>query len=159
MKKIELGQTLTLLANLGVIVGIVFLAVELNQANRIGRYTAENARRNQFIQVNSIVMEHSEIYAKLQAGDGDLTPPEQAQALSMARMMMNSWFDAEAAYQFGLLSDGTFQVALNEPAILMEEIPGLAPFFAYLLDAYKGTNDDSLVATALAESLSSQGTN
>ena len=157
MKKMDLGKALAILANLGVIVGIAFLAVELNQANRIGRYTAENARRNQFIQVNSIVMDHSEIYAKLQVGVGDLTPPERAQALSMARMMMNSWFDAEAAYEFGLLSEGTFQVALNEPAILMQEIPGLAPFFGYLLEAYEGTNDDSQVATALAEALRSRG--
>ena len=113
MKKIELGQILTILANVGVIVEIAFLAVELNQANRIGRYTAENARRTQFIQINSIVMEHSEIYAKFQAGDANLTPSEQVQASSMARMMMNSWFDAEAAYDFGLLSDGTFQIALR----------------------------------------------
>lgn len=159
MKKIELGQTLTILANLGVIVGIAFLALELNQANRIGRYTAENARRTQFIQINSIVMEHSEIYAKLQAGDEDLTPSERAQASSMARMMMNSWFDAEAAYEFGLLSEGTFKIALNEPSILMDEIPGLAPYFEYLLDAYEGTNDNSQVAAALAEALRGQDSN
>jgi len=33
MKKIDLGQTLNTLANVGVIAGIVFLAVELNQNN------------------------------------------------------------------------------------------------------------------------------
>ena len=31
MKKIDLGQTITILANVGVIVGIVFLVVEIRQ--------------------------------------------------------------------------------------------------------------------------------
>jgi len=35
MKKIDLGQTIAILANLGVIAGIVFLAVELQQNNRL----------------------------------------------------------------------------------------------------------------------------
>jgi hypothetical protein len=35
MKKIDLGQTITILANIGVIAGIVFLAVELNQNNQL----------------------------------------------------------------------------------------------------------------------------
>jgi len=35
MKKIDLGQTITILANLGVIVGIAFLAIEMSQNNRL----------------------------------------------------------------------------------------------------------------------------
>ena len=41
MKKIDLGQTITILANVGVIAGIVFLAIELRQNNE---YMAANAR-------------------------------------------------------------------------------------------------------------------
>jgi hypothetical protein len=33
MKKIDLGQTITILANIGVIVGIGFLAIEIQQTN------------------------------------------------------------------------------------------------------------------------------
>ena len=40
MKKIDLGQTITILANLGVIAGIVFLAVELQQNNQLMRAEA-----------------------------------------------------------------------------------------------------------------------
>lgn len=35
MKKIDLGQTITILANIGVIAGIFFLAIELQQNNRL----------------------------------------------------------------------------------------------------------------------------
>jgi len=43
LKKIELGQTITILANFGVIAGIVFLGIELQQNNDLmeaqARYT------------------------------------------------------------------------------------------------------------------------
>jgi UDP-N-acetylglucosamine pyrophosphorylase len=42
MTKIDLGQTITILANLGVIIGIVLLAVELRQNNEL---LAAEARR------------------------------------------------------------------------------------------------------------------
>ncbi len=43
MKKIDLGQTITILANVGVVAGIVFLAVELRQNNE---FMAADARFN-----------------------------------------------------------------------------------------------------------------
>lgn len=41
MKKIDLGQTVTILANIGVIAGIVFLAVELRQNTAVTIGSAE----------------------------------------------------------------------------------------------------------------------
>ena len=41
MKKLDLGQTVTLIANLGVILGIAFLAIELNQNNELLRAQAD----------------------------------------------------------------------------------------------------------------------
>jgi hypothetical protein len=54
MKKIDFGQTVTILANVGVIAGIVFLAVELHQNNDLlraqasfNRFSVERYRRTQ----------------------------------------------------------------------------------------------------------------
>ena len=41
MKKIDLGQTVGILANIGVIAGIIFLGVELQQNNRLMSSEAE----------------------------------------------------------------------------------------------------------------------
>ncbi len=41
MKKIDLGQTIGIFANIGVIAGIIFLAVELQQNNQLLRSEAE----------------------------------------------------------------------------------------------------------------------
>ena len=40
MKKLDLGQTVGILANLGVIAGILFLAIELRQNNQLLRVEA-----------------------------------------------------------------------------------------------------------------------
>jgi hypothetical protein len=42
MKKIDVTQTITILANIGVIVGIAFLAVEISQSNRLARLQMRN---------------------------------------------------------------------------------------------------------------------
>ena len=56
MKKIELGQTITILANIGVIAGILFLAFELRQNNQFlaaqvsyAHHEAERQRRSPII--------------------------------------------------------------------------------------------------------------
>ena len=43
MKKIDLGQTISILANVGVIAGIVFLAIEISQNNQLLQAEAMNA--------------------------------------------------------------------------------------------------------------------
>ena len=49
MKNIDLGRTLNTLANVGVIAGIIFLAVELNQNNELLELEAEATRTQIFL--------------------------------------------------------------------------------------------------------------
>ena len=147
----RLNRWLNLVAIIGVIVGIAFLIVELDQANRFARYTAENARRSQFIEINSSRIEFSEVYAKLQAGDTELTPSERAQAVNMARQLLNTWLDAESAYNYGLLSEATFESTLIDISAAFKEAPGLIPFMAYLIDLYEMEDDPSIVTKRLVE--------
>ena len=44
MKKLDLGQTITILANIGVIAGIVFLGVELQQNNELMEAASRDAQ-------------------------------------------------------------------------------------------------------------------
>ena len=57
MKKIDLGQMITILANVGVIAGIVFLAIELRQNNELlaaqasfAQFSVERDRRTRMIE-------------------------------------------------------------------------------------------------------------
>ena len=147
----RLNQWLNLTASVGVMIGLIFLVIEINQSNRIASYSAEHSRRNQFIELNTVRIENSEVHAKLQAGQTDLSASEQTQALMMARQMINTWKDAEAAYDHGLLSDETFDTALKDISVTMEEVPGLIPYFGYLVDAYKLEEESSLISQHVAE--------
>jgi hypothetical protein len=71
----KLNQWLSLLANLGVLVGLVFLIAELNQANRIAVYTAESTRNTQFLGMNTSRIENPEIIAKLMQPDWGQSNP------------------------------------------------------------------------------------
>ena len=78
MKKIDLGQTINTVANAGVIAGIIFLAIEIQQNNEL---IASEARFNRLaIQTASITLavEHSdlaELLFRSRNGD-DITPVE-----------------------------------------------------------------------------------
>ena len=55
MKKIELGQIITILANIGVIAGIVFLGYELRQNNELMAAEIRAARNNRVLGVSAMV--------------------------------------------------------------------------------------------------------
>ncbi len=105
MKKIALGQTITILANIGVIAGIVFLAVELQQNNELLESEARQALVDRRISLAEIVASNAElanVVAKAQAGEA-LAPGEQRQlyALNVSIFaMVESQF---AEYQRGRL--------------------------------------------------------
>ena len=153
MKSERLSGWLPVFANVGVIIGIVFLIVELDQANRISRYSAENTRRSQFMEINLSRIEYADVYAKIQANDTELTRPEKVQALMMVRQLMNTWFDAESAYNYGLLSEETFEGTLIDVSVSLSEAPGFMPFVAYLYYSYCHEDDASLVLSRIAEIL------
>ncbi len=146
----RLNQWLNLVASTGVIVGLVFLVVEVNQSNRIASYAAEHSLRNQWVEINTVHIENSDVHARLQSGDAELSPSEQVQAVFMARQMINTWKDAESAYNYGLLSDESFDTTLKDISVVMEEIPGFIPYFSYLVDAYELEKEPLLVSKRLA---------
>ncbi len=76
MKKIELGQTVSILANAGIIAGIVFLALELRQNNELIRTEArntQNVRIQDFVQQVYTVPGLAEIVLKIRKGTVTLT--------------------------------------------------------------------------------------
>ena len=61
MKKLDLGQTITILANLGVIAGIVFLGIELQQNNEALGLQVRLERENTLRQGLSGRLENSDV--------------------------------------------------------------------------------------------------
>ena len=66
MKKIDLGQTAAVLANLGVIAGVLFLALELQQNNELIAAEGRLNRSNQVIETWNTLVTHPELALLLQ---------------------------------------------------------------------------------------------
>jgi hypothetical protein len=146
MKFDKLNQWLSLLANIGVLVGLVFLIIELNQANRIAVYSAESTRSSQFIGMNTSRIENPAIIAKLMQPNPELSDIEWVQALYTARQQINTWIDAENAAINGLLSEATRRGVFNDIDVVIAEMPGLVPAWEYLFEGY-GLDEDSELET------------
>ncbi len=77
MKKIDLVQTVGILANVGVIAGIIFLGVEMGQSQRIALSDMYiNTVANQ-IEADNAIADNADIWSKGNAGE-ELTPAEFA---------------------------------------------------------------------------------
>jgi len=85
MKKIDLGQTISILANLGVIAGIVFLAVELQQNTQAVRSEAGQGLQDQIQAVYAYM--DNEIWGLLLKGRND---PASLSQIEIARI--NSFY-------------------------------------------------------------------
>ena len=78
MKKLDLGQSITILANVGVIAGIIFLAVELRQNNEFMAAEARFNRLSIHTSSGTLIVENPdlvEIWMRARNGD-ELTPGE-----------------------------------------------------------------------------------
>ena len=87
MKKGDLGQTLNTLANVGVIAGIVFLAIEVRQnqatleeGNVMNQIAVENTAQGHFSHFRSLILENEELFEVWEKGlaDAELSDLEQA---------------------------------------------------------------------------------
>ena len=113
----NLNKWIALLANIGVVAGIVFLALEINQSNRATQSATYQARMNemdQSLREFALSESMSDIYEKIDTeGVGSLTPSEWRRAHSwerarMARMQANLY-----QYQLGFLDTKDYEALLQ----------------------------------------------
>jgi len=102
MKKIDLGQSISILANLGVIAGIVFLAFELRQNNELLIAQTSYAQFN---------VEQQRRMLRMQESETIMTPPDsrtRAQGLRLELLnnhTLDSFIWQFREYQAGRLPD------------------------------------------------------
>ena len=117
MKKFDLGQTFTILANVGVIAGIIFLALEIQQANRIALVTAEYELRNSFSAINEAVFTNTELaeflYQTNELG-GAIEGSDISKARSWTHRLLNVWLAATFAYDNGIATEMTYNNILDD---------------------------------------------
>ena len=111
MKKLELDQTITVLANVGVILGIIFLAFELRQNNEISRAQTRSDISRQITDYLSGVAGNGElasIMRRAQAGE-ELTADEDWQYFLIFSTNLRFWENIHYQYRQGLFDDSEFR--------------------------------------------------
>lgn len=117
MKKIDLGRAISILANVGIIAGIVFLALELEQNSRILSAQAQFSIASvQIDQIRSIIENSDLADLPVRAVSGEeLSDSDQIRLWNSARLYFVAWEWEFLQIQAGNLDDdGTLSRSVRD---------------------------------------------
>lgn len=137
----KLNDWLSLGANLGVLLGIIFLSMQISQANRIATGTMEKELRERFSDISDSIIENPEFavtWAKLQSPNPELSNVEQQQVLNYARNYWLFFVSVERAFDSELLSEESLEVYLDVFPSVLGGNPGFVPFFKLFVEGRSG---------------------
>ena len=155
MKKIDVGQMLTLLANFGVIVGLLLLVYELNQAREFAKIEFLSSNRLAFQEIERDMMnpDIAAVWVKAAVDPDSMSNSEVRVMDAFLINIYNHWQQQWVLEQGGFLKSGESQ------AVLMTDVPFyLGSTFAQVWwEDLKSTHDrpgtlefDALIDKALA---------
>jgi hypothetical protein len=113
MKKIDLAHGISVLANLGVVAGIIFLAVEISQNNVLLASQARTNRLAVLKESTSVRLNNPDLrraYRKAIEGE-QLSPEEQELVRLYLFNVFNNWHYTYQEYRVGLLDARELRVA------------------------------------------------
>lgn len=132
MKKIDLGQTITILANLGVIGGLIFVGMQLQQDREIALVDRMQALESNFYYWAELVNSSGDLWGRGLAGD-ELSPNEMLQFSSMAHArqfaLYSHWFTSGLAVSSRDVTQDSF---VQESALEIASNPGLLAWWRTL---------------------------
>jgi hypothetical protein len=130
MKKIDFGQIVSILANVGVIAGIVFLGFELRQNNQILQMQAQAQRAENRLGVNEALYQDPTL-AGILVKEGSGVPLDDVERLRLDRFYSSSFIKWESEYQqyeAGFLSERDLPVSTFRQVLSTN--PGMSEFWA-----------------------------
>lgn len=114
----KLNHWLSLVANIGVLIGLVFLILEISQTNRIAIVSAEYDFRDSAGLINESVYSNAEvadfIYYINNNDEEILQEGERLRAFQWAFRLLNLWIAAESAYQNEISSEMVYNNIIND---------------------------------------------
>ena len=127
----NLNKWLTLIANLGVLAGIVFLSLEIDQSNRIAIREARSQLLDTRAEINMASWANediAELMVKLRELAPELTPIEEYRAYSFAMLQITQAIDLNANYEGGFLTDQLLARNMEGARNVIRGLPALAPY-------------------------------
>ena len=127
--KIDLGQTITVLANLGVIGGLIFVGLQIEQDREIAIVDRMSSYVSNFYYWAELVNSEGDIWARGLSGE-ELSPNEVVRfhALAEARFFAqySAWFSSEQSVSSGDVTRNSF---LQATALEISSNPGYLAWY------------------------------
>jgi len=140
----KLNHWLTLVANLGVLIGILFLAQEMQQSNRIATANSEIEIRGGYGDLNQAIYgdpELAELFIKAQSSDEQLTTVELVRLTAWMRQLTNQWIAIEIAHTNGMVPVATYEVIFDDQRRFIRDSPALRPLIRKLIEDYPALSE------------------
>ena len=133
MKKLDLGQTIQIIANIGVIGGIIFLGVEIQQNNdELTSQARFNYYSNRLTEYRMVAQNPEMTDLVYRAGQGEpLTPQESLRLRNRMLSLITSWEFEFGEYQRGRLSPDEFNIPAKQYTV------EIMPVFRQYWDEYR----------------------
>jgi hypothetical protein len=127
MKKIDLGQTIGILANLGVLIGILLLVAELNQNRQLTRAQTRNELSRGLTDLLSLTAgDHglSDMVVRADRGE-ELTPTESYRLSTRSELVFRYWENVHYQYRQGLYDESEFSRHRDTIEFVLNASPSL----------------------------------
>ena len=127
MKKPDLGQTLAILANVGVVAGILLLVFELSQNREMMRAQTRNELSRGLTDVLSLSANNpllADVLVRANHGE-ELTPAEQMMFVNRSELVFRYWENVHYQYRQGLYDEVEFSKHLETMESVMMRNNGL----------------------------------
>ncbi|MFT4562656.1 MAG: hypothetical protein ACI9BW_002402 [Gammaproteobacteria bacterium] len=144
----KLNRGLTLVANFGVLAGILFLAQEIQQSNRIAIANSEIEIRSSYGPLNEAIYGDPELamlLIKAQSSDQKLDTVEQVRLAAWLRQLTNQWIAIEIAYNNGMVPVGTYETIFDDQRQIVRDAPAARPLFRKTIDNHPALSETATV--------------
>ena len=145
MKLSTINEGLGITANIGVVVSIIFLAIELNQANLIAIGDAERELGYRNIEITNTIINNphlASVVLKLRERNPDFTEEENLLAYVWTVQLINLWNASDLAYKNNQITEDVYEGMMANIRGNLITNPGLAP---YLYNGAQGETQPRLV--------------
>ena len=143
----RINRWLFLGANVGVLVGLIFLALEIQQANRIAIATTEITVRESWGSLNETIYTNPEtaaLLAKARIADAEFSDAEREMLDAYVSRLTNTWDGIQEAYANEMVSRVTFDTAIEDMKWTIDTYPGMRSFFEDSVETYPSSAETEL---------------
>ena len=134
MKKINLGDALTILANIGVIASIIFLAFEVRQSHLVGRAEARNELARAEQELMMFDLNNDVAFLLLLQEKEQLQGEDRLRAQVWVDMWFRFYENMVYQYKMGLFDEEEYKAKVREIDSWFEAIPEVQRAFCVRRD-------------------------